>query len=70
MFTEVKKSELHDGIFLVRERILPASESRQNVVLSLTHEGKILHFQMKEKWPGYYIIENDPVIQGEYRESV
>lgn len=49
-----------DGLFLIRD----STSSAQDYVVSLTHGGKVYHFQIKEIYKGHYQIDEGPIVHG------
>lgn len=49
-----------DGMFLIRD----STSSTQDYVVSVTHKGKVYHFQIKEIYKGHYQIDEGPIVHG------
>jgi hypothetical protein len=49
-----------DGMFLIRD----STSSANDYVVSVTHNGKVYHFQIKEIYKGHYQIDEGPIVHG------
>ncbi|KAK3095299.1 hypothetical protein FSP39_012959 [Pinctada imbricata] len=49
-----------DGLFLIRD----STSSEKDFVVSVTHDAKVYHFQIKEVFDGHYKIDEGPTTQG------
>ena len=47
-------------MFLIRD----STSSANDYVVSVTHNGKVYHFQIKEIYKGHYQIDEGPIVHG------
>jgi hypothetical protein len=49
-----------NGLYLIRD----STSSDKDFVVSVTHDAKVFHFQIKEVFDGHYKLDEGPTTQG------
>ena len=51
-----------NGLYLIRD----STSSDKDFVVSVTHDAKVFHFQIKEVFDGHYKLDEGPTTQGKW----
>lgn len=51
-----------NGLYLIRD----STSSDKDFVVSVTHDAKVFHFQIKEVFDGHYKLDEGPTTQGQF----
>lgn len=51
-----------NGLYLIRD----STSSDKDFVVSVTHDAKVFHFQIKEVFDGHYKLDEGPTTQGRF----